>query len=1191
MATVTNPQQAFNRVDADRRVRHPLSAVRGYIRRYVLLEGIALTVLYLALVFWIGLFIDYWPWKLFAFDWLWTADELSGSGATVLLRVVVLVAIVGGLVALIVFKVIRKLFKEFSDASVALLLEKRYPEQLGDRLITAVELSDPTLAQKYGYSQAMVDQTIRDAAERVSQLPVHEVFRWGMLRFKGVLALAATVGVFLIVGAGWLLMSGDSAGNFLIRFAQTGSIWAERNVLMADSYWPPSTYIELVRFPGKELGVPRDEERTDIKVRYARWTVAGSGPTAPRGWRPLRFSDLENVLGQTPAISLPVDWDSWIIDLDDLDAEVPPGAVPPEWNWNFQTSGFIKGELQKPEVKDALDRDVGNKARTTATRDKFYEMLNWRNWTVDKLEMQLAYEDPKSTKRVVAQAMKASYPKAYDEFQALFRELRELTGDASMARTLRHMQPPSEVTSERKSATGSGSSPCRAIEFNKFRWSLADLKESCKFQMVADDYTTPWRDINLVPPPMLDQMRIDKEEPAYLYYRYLENPAQLKERRQQVTSVSIATTGNRSDIKMPLGTTVAITAHSDRKLRTVRIAEPEKKREDPNSITVPNRVELAADRQTLTVSFPNVRRTMEFDFYMEDENGVKGRRPVLVYPVKDEEPKVNNLALGVPARELEAGTSKVKRYIVTPDAQILLRGMVLDDHGIARLQYKYVLEELEYQYLFADPNEKKEEQQPKDDAKKDEPKKEGNRVEAAKLILQGLQAPMGPYGLYAASYYGALTGITKEGSLRAPPRTEYVMLERSRSFFNVKTDVDLTLEEIDRLRNVQPGNRSQLAKALDPTSGRPTLEKILEEVKSENKLEGFLHEAMAFAGFAADTPQWQRLDQTIATDPVEVLAQVVKSLQPDEAARKLLEKQPEKAILKQFNLDLEDAVSGFDIQNNARFIKALGREDQKHYELKLSIVATDNNVFTGPGVRETGLPYSFLVVSENELLALMMVDQRRYADLLEKAIRQLEETRGGLEGQAFDFRKSPDDPTRLLLRLDAVRKALRDGGVVSKVLQVRFKTLLAEMTFNRMKKDRQDKIRTRVVEPLSALNTPKVGGFALTEEVANNFYKFLEPDANLKDKADLLGKSDAELFKQLEANKDKHLANADETLRDVSLLVRDLNAVLDAIKGGISEDEQTEILVQIEAEHRQATQTIREFEARFKKWVKDQLSK
>ena len=111
MAIVSNPREAFNRVDADRRVRHPLHAIRGYIRRYVLLEGIALAVLYLGLVFWIALLIDYGPWKLLSFDWLWQADELSGSQTTRLLRLVILMGVLAGLGGVVVFKVVRRLFK------------------------------------------------------------------------------------------------------------------------------------------------------------------------------------------------------------------------------------------------------------------------------------------------------------------------------------------------------------------------------------------------------------------------------------------------------------------------------------------------------------------------------------------------------------------------------------------------------------------------------------------------------------------------------------------------------------------------------------------------------------------------------------------------------------------------------------------------------------------------------------------------------------------------------------------------------------------------------------------------------------------------------------------------------------------------------------------------------------------------
>ena len=49
MATVTSPRRTIDRTDTDRRVRHPLQALRrGYIRRYVTLEGAAVAVIYLA---------------------------------------------------------------------------------------------------------------------------------------------------------------------------------------------------------------------------------------------------------------------------------------------------------------------------------------------------------------------------------------------------------------------------------------------------------------------------------------------------------------------------------------------------------------------------------------------------------------------------------------------------------------------------------------------------------------------------------------------------------------------------------------------------------------------------------------------------------------------------------------------------------------------------------------------------------------------------------------------------------------------------------------------------------------------------------------------------------------------------------------------------------------------------------------
>src|ERR1700730_10733862 len=116
MATVSEPRGKFNAAETDRRVRHPLAALRGHIRRYVLLEGLAVAILYLAVCFWAGLAMDYGLFRLFAFD--------------LILRVIMLCLFLGGLLALVVWKVLFRITREFSDSAVALVLEKRFPREL-----------------------------------------------------------------------------------------------------------------------------------------------------------------------------------------------------------------------------------------------------------------------------------------------------------------------------------------------------------------------------------------------------------------------------------------------------------------------------------------------------------------------------------------------------------------------------------------------------------------------------------------------------------------------------------------------------------------------------------------------------------------------------------------------------------------------------------------------------------------------------------------------------------------------------------------------------------------------------------------------------------------------------------------------------------------------------------------------------
>ena len=179
MASVSEPRGKFNAVETDRRVRHPLQALRGHIRRYVLLEGSAVAVIYLAICCWAGLALDYGLFRLFAFDWVQELQQLTLNPATgaqgnidTIIRVVLLSLFLGGLLVLVVWKLLMRVTREFSDPAIALVLERRFPRELGDRLITAVELADPKVVEQYGYSQALIEHTIADAADRVEKVPV-----------------------------------------------------------------------------------------------------------------------------------------------------------------------------------------------------------------------------------------------------------------------------------------------------------------------------------------------------------------------------------------------------------------------------------------------------------------------------------------------------------------------------------------------------------------------------------------------------------------------------------------------------------------------------------------------------------------------------------------------------------------------------------------------------------------------------------------------------------------------------------------------------------------------------------------------------------------------------------------------------------------------------------------------------------
>src|SRR6266545_320753 len=138
--TRTKPSRHAER---DPQVYHPLDQLRGIIRRYVVIEGVLSVMLFLSLWFTLGLILDFGVFKTLGWDWV-----RDGAWWVRLLALILAVVIFAGI---LIFRIVRRLTTEFSYPALALVLERKFPKVLGDRLITAVEMADVEAMGKFGY--------------------------------------------------------------------------------------------------------------------------------------------------------------------------------------------------------------------------------------------------------------------------------------------------------------------------------------------------------------------------------------------------------------------------------------------------------------------------------------------------------------------------------------------------------------------------------------------------------------------------------------------------------------------------------------------------------------------------------------------------------------------------------------------------------------------------------------------------------------------------------------------------------------------------------------------------------------------------------------------------------------------------------------------------------------------------------
>ncbi len=1129
MATVTKVQP-FDHDATQRKVRHPLHVMRGYIRRYIFLEGAALILLFASLLFWLGLAFDFGlyclniaPLNIFGVDWILELNDVDPTGgvSSVGIRVLILGAIVLALLALGFTRVVTRWFREFNDRSLALVLERRFPKELGDRLITAVELHDPKMAAKYGYSQAMVEKTILDGVERLKKLPVAGVFNWRRLYVLWFLVALSTFGVLLLnmtlfcVGSVFVAEEGLTPVGFGWKFYDVAAIWTERNVLMQNTYWPRHAYLEIGRFqPSKEnpneMRVARDDVRPDLQVRAYEWVTADRDrDLAPHGWRALTWQDLSEKKLIDPAllqrVKIPTDFAFWQLDPEELE----PNLVTALFDTATQErpSGELQMHFQLPNVQ--------RKIQERGVQKELDVWLHWRNWKMDKIFAQVNKVKETRVRIKLREINQAADLDALDEILA---QLEERAAAPSMSRTLRKLNVPEEVeVTFRGEETSFGET--KPLESgNKYTVSLDRLRDSTKFRLRVrgDDYFTQPKTIALVPAPSPAGISIDKDEPAYIYHR-LEGIDQMALRGEKhlTRNMALSTTGDANTIEVPLGTRLVIHVKTDRKLRAEKSVFTKDAAMLPEGYDhFRGQIVPDADQGGFALVMDNLTRKHEFAIEFFDEDNIRGRRRFKIISLIDAEPQLGNLAItGLNLRKPKfkapekgkEGESRdlaelMNSYLITPDAIIPFECSVRDDYGLVRVGYQYKY-----------------------------------RIEDIDLVAQAA------------------------GGKSAGPNAATIQRRLGHVVFNFQ---------------FWPGNpQSYLFGPYFLGLNAELLDRDLRE--SQNFGEGYA----SAEGF----------EEMLKRKPAIRAADIKAALTKKRSAG------PWEFDFKDDRNDRGEI--GFDLRVHLRELKAVNVQQfgQTHYSLKIAVQATDNNVETGAKYEIVGPAgeklelrgntkrnkngfVSFLIVSENELLSQIALEEEQIFERLEAAKNKVDAGIASLSQQQAKVVADADvDMENVLNRMNEIRTSLNTArNNIQESLQA-YRNIKQELTINRVRAERKIKIENTILDPLdfivnSVVVIPGSGSLPNAEEALAAANLQVERDVNAKERS-------APLI---------HRKNMSEADRALAKLSNDLRLVLDAMSEGIVEAKLIALLAGVEQRQNKITFILQQLH---KKEVEDLIRK
>jgi hypothetical protein len=208
-----------------------LKGLRGRIRRYLLADAAARLVVALGVLFWLAL----------AIDWLFEPPRFA--------RVLLLMGALAALLVLVVRLVVQKALIRIRPVSVALLLERRFP-QFGDSLVTAIEPATVEADQPLVYHADLLAQTRQRAADQLRALDLAAVFNLRPLLQSVLLAAGLALSVIC----------------FALIWPTTFTVWARRVLTLEGSLYPRMTRLTV---PGFESGRVKVARGSDFQVVVA----------------------------------------------------------------------------------------------------------------------------------------------------------------------------------------------------------------------------------------------------------------------------------------------------------------------------------------------------------------------------------------------------------------------------------------------------------------------------------------------------------------------------------------------------------------------------------------------------------------------------------------------------------------------------------------------------------------------------------------------------------------------------------------------------------------------------------------------------------------------------------------------------------------------------------------------------------